>query len=122
MLVLGFFLVATIFLLIWHSHAGVSWHTYIEEEKEEIGRKLKRGKITKEQALKRQQELKDEIERSEKLYESHREEIRRLKESGEWERISQERINFSKRFLYGVLVFMLSIICYVIYWFLDDSY
>ena len=120
MLVLGFFLVATIFLLIWHSFAGVSWHTLIEEEKEEIGRKLKRGKITKEQALERQQELKDEIEKREKLYESHREEIRRLKENGEWERRQDPR-NF-KIFLYGVLVFMLSIICYAIYRLLDYSY
>ncbi len=120
MLVLGFFLVATIILLIWDSYAGVSWHTLIEEKKEEIGRKLKKGKITEEQARERQQELKDEIEEFEKLDESirkNREEIRRLQDSGEW-----EQQNYLKRFLYGVLVFMLSIICFVIYWFLDDSY
>ena len=60
--------------------------------------------------------------RTEEEMEQTRQRFKELKESGEWERISQERINFSKRFLYGVLVFMLSIICYVIYWFLDDSY
>tara|TARA_B100000614_G_C14272811_1_gene380065 strand:- start:151 stop:546 length:396 start_codon:yes stop_codon:yes gene_type:complete len=60
--------------------------------------------------------------RTEEEMEQTRQRFKELKESGEWERISQERINFSKRFLYGVLVFILSIICYVIYWFLDDSY
>ena len=54
--------------------------------------------------------------------EQTRQRVKELKESGEWERISQERQNFSKRFLYGELVFMLSIICYAIYRLLDFSY
>ena len=60
--------------------------------------------------------------RTEEEMEQTRQRFKELKESGEWERISQERDNLIKRILYGVLVFMLSIICYVIYWSFDDSY
>ena len=60
--------------------------------------------------------------RTEEEMEQTRQRFKELKESGEWERVRQEQQNFSKIFLYGVLVFILSIICYAIYWFLDDSY
>ena len=60
--------------------------------------------------------------RTEEEMEQTRQRFKELKESGDWERVRQEQQNFSKIFLYGVLVFMLSIICYAIYWFLDDSY
>ena len=67
-------------------------------------------------------ESKGWFEVTEEEMEQDRQRVKELKESGEWERISQERQNFIKRILYGVLVFMLSIICYVIYWSFDDSY
>ena len=60
--------------------------------------------------------------RTEEEMEQTRQRFKELKESGEWDRVRQELQNFSKRFLYGELACIVSIICYAIYRLLDYSY